>query len=269
LGSENYCQKNPAFSSGYLHRRRGIIALGPELPEIGPAVRQELLAGKALPFGIIGMGDWVLVTTVAVPWFDVPLRGSLPLLFMASLLYVMVGLGMGLLISTVSKTQQEAFMGTFFVFMPALLLSGFMFPVSSMLRIFQKITILNPVRHYIEIVRMIFLKGISFDVLWPQFVALLLLGLALLTLATSSIQTRSGVDLDSGSEDSPHTHTTKAPQVQDLEGQAEPVGLEPTSPLGRRFSRPVQYQLCDGSKNVELAFRAQAWPDGNSGRAGI
>ena len=152
--------------------------------KVSPLTAGELIVGKTLPFGIIGMGDVVLVTTVAVLWFDVPLRGSLLLLFMASLLYVMAGLGTGLLISTVSKTQQEAFMGTFLVFMPALLLSGFMFPVSSMPRIFQDITILNPIRHYIEIVRAIFLKGIGLDVLWPQFAALLLLGLALLTLAT-------------------------------------------------------------------------------------
>jgi ABC-2 type transport system permease protein len=130
------------------------------------------------------MGDLVLVTTVAVLWFGVPLRGSLLLLFLASVSFVMAGLGMGLLISTVSKTQQEAFMGTFLVFMPVLLLSGFMFPVSSMPGIFQDLTILNPVRHYIEIVRAIFLKGTGLDVLWPQFLALLLLGTALLTLAT-------------------------------------------------------------------------------------
>jgi ABC-2 type transport system permease protein len=75
-------------------------------------------------------------------------------------------------------------MGTYMVFMPALLLSGFMFPVSSMPRIFQEITILNPVRHYIEIVRAIFLKGIGIEVLWPQFLALVILGVALLGLAT-------------------------------------------------------------------------------------
>jgi len=107
---------------------------------------------------------------------------SIPLT--ASLLLLMAGLGMGLLISTVSKTQQEAFMGTFLVFLPALLLSRFMFPVSSMPRILQDITILNPIRHYSEILRNIFLKGTGLDVLWPQFVATLLLGLAVLSLAT-------------------------------------------------------------------------------------
>ena len=152
--------------------------------KVSPLTGGELIAGKTLPFGIIGMMDMVLVTTVAVLWFDVPLRGSLPLLVFASLLYVTTSLGMGLLISTVSKTQQEAFMGTFLFFMPALLLSGFMFPVSSMPEIIQDLTIVNPVRHYIEIVRAIFLKGIGIDVLWPQFLALTILGAALLTLAT-------------------------------------------------------------------------------------
>ena len=152
--------------------------------KVSPLTAGELIAGKTLPFGIIGIADLILVTTVAVLWFDVPLRGSLVLLFFASLLYVVAGLGMGLLISTVSKTQQEAFMGTFLVFMPALLLSGFMFPVSSMPEIFRHITLLNPVRHYIEIVRAIFLKGTGIDVLWPQHVALVILGLVLLTLAT-------------------------------------------------------------------------------------
>ena len=152
--------------------------------KVSPLTAGELIAGKTLPFAIIGMGDMVLVTTVAVLWFDVPLRGSLPLLFFASILYVVAGLGMGLLISTVSKTQQEAFMGTFLVFMPALLLSGFMFPVSSMPKIFQEITVVNPVRHYLEIVRAIFLKGTGIEVLWPQFLALAILGVVLLTLAT-------------------------------------------------------------------------------------
>ena len=152
--------------------------------KVSPLTAGELIVGKTLPFGIIGIADLVLVTSVAVLWFDVPFRGSLFLLFLASLLFVMAGLGMGLLISSVSKTQQEAFMGTFLVFMPTLLLSGFMFPVSSMPRVFQDLTILNPVRHYIEIVRALFLKGTGLDALWPQFLALLLLGLALLTLAT-------------------------------------------------------------------------------------
>ena len=152
--------------------------------KVSPLTAGDLIAGKTLPFGIIGMVDMVLVTTVAVLWFDVPFRGSLPLLVVASLLYVITSLGMGLLISTVSKTQQEAFMGMFLFFMPALLLSGFMSPLSSMPEIVQDLMVVNPVLHYIEIVRAIFLKGIGIDVLWPQLLALTVLGATVLTLVT-------------------------------------------------------------------------------------
>jgi ABC-2 type transport system permease protein len=106
-------------------------------------------------------------------------------LLAASVLYLLSALGIGLLISTISRTQQEAFMGSFLVFMPAILLSGFMFPVSSMPKVFQWLTVLNPVRHYIEIVRDIFLKGTGVPSLWPQYLALLLLGSALLWFSAS------------------------------------------------------------------------------------
>jgi ABC-2 type transport system permease protein len=124
-----------------------------------------------------------VVTTLAVLWFHIPLVGSVPLLVLASALFLMSGLGLGLLISTVSVTQQEAFLTTFLTFQPAMLLSGFMFPVSSMPRAFQWLTLINPLRHYLEIVRAIFLKGSGLDALWPQYLALLLLGSALLVFA--------------------------------------------------------------------------------------
>ncbi len=148
-----------------------------------PLGSRELILGKTIPFGIIGLMDLVLVTTAALWWFGVPLRGSVLWLLAASVLYLASGLGLGLLISTVSKTQQEAFMGSFLVFMPAILLSGFMFPVSSMPASFQWLTLLNPVRHYIEIVRDVFLKGTGVPSLWPQFLSLLLLGAGLLWVA--------------------------------------------------------------------------------------
>ncbi|RMH12567.1 MAG: ABC transporter permease [Gemmatimonadetes bacterium] len=151
---------------------------------VSPLSAGELIAGKTLPFAIIGMFDLALVTTVAVAWFGIPLRGSLLLLAGASLLYVLSGLAMGLFVSTVSATQQEAFMTTFLIFMPALLLSGFMFPVSSMPEVFQTLTLLNPVRHYIEVVRAVFLKGAGVPTLWPQLLWLAGLGSVLLTAAT-------------------------------------------------------------------------------------
>lgn len=152
--------------------------------KVSPLTPFELIVGKTIPFGIIGVIDLVLVTAMSLIWFQVPFRGSFILLFAASLLYITCGLGLGLLISTVSKTQQEAFMGSFLVLMPTMVLSGFLFPVSSMPAVFQQLTLLNPVRHYLEIVRGIFLKGTGLGPMWPKLVALLLLGIALLGFAT-------------------------------------------------------------------------------------
>lgn len=155
---------------------------------VSPLTPSELIAGKTLPFAMIGLVDLALVTAVALFWFRVPFRGSLLCLFLASLLYLMSGLGLGLLISTVSATQQEAFLASFLVFQPAILLSGFMFPVSSMPRLFQIVTLANPMRHYIEIVRSIFLKGTGILPLWNRYAALLAIGVLLLWLASRRFQ---------------------------------------------------------------------------------
>lgn len=151
---------------------------------VSPLESWELIVGKTVPFAAIGLVDLAIVTAAALLWFDVPFRGSVLWLVGASVLYLASGLGLGLLISTISKTQQEAFMGSFLVFMPAILLSGFMFPVSSMPASFRWLTLLNPVRHYIEIVRAIFLKGTGVASLWPQYVWLLALGAGLLWFAS-------------------------------------------------------------------------------------
>ena len=156
--------------------------------KVSPLTAVELILGKTIPFGIIGLVDLVIVTVVAVLWFDVPFQGSLSLLLLASVLYLLSALGMGLFISTISNTQQEAFMASFLVFMPAILLSGFMFPVSSMPTVFEWLTLLNPVRHYIEIVRSLFLKETGIASLWSQYLSLLLLGVALLGFATARFQ---------------------------------------------------------------------------------
>lgn len=150
----------------------------------------ELIAGKTIPFAMVGLVDLTLVTTVAMAWFGVPMRGNLLLLLLATLLFLLPGLGIGLLISTISKTQQEAFMSSFLIFMPTMLLSGFMFPVASMPRLFRDLTLLNPLRHYLEIVRGIFLKGVGIEALWPQHLALAALGVVILGLAASRFSKR-------------------------------------------------------------------------------
>ena len=151
---------------------------------VSPLTPGELIAGKTIPFALIGLADMVLVTVVAVAWFRVPFAGAPLLLLGASVLYLLATLGLGLLISTAAATQQEAFMVSFLVYMPAILLSGFMFPVNSMPTVFQWITVLNPMRHFLEIVRGVFLKGVGLKELSLQFAALAAMGVVLLRLAT-------------------------------------------------------------------------------------
>jgi ABC-2 type transport system permease protein len=151
---------------------------------VTPLGRWELIVGKLAPYAVIGMIEILLVITVAVYWFEVPARGSLVLLFGLSLLYVLNTLGLGLLVSTVSRTQQQAMMtAAFFVMMPMVYLSGFIFPIENMPAAIQPITYAVPVRYYLVIVRGILLKGVGFEVLWPQAAALLALGLVILGIA--------------------------------------------------------------------------------------
>jgi len=157
---------------------------------VSPIRPLELIAGKTIPFALIGLVDLVLITLVAVFWFEVPFAGSPALLLFAGVLFLLPALGVGLLISTVSKTQQEAFMASFLVFMPTILLSGFLFPVDSMPAAFRWLSLLNPLRHFLEIVRGIFLKGTGPAELWPQHLALAAMGAVLLGLAAARFRKR-------------------------------------------------------------------------------
>jgi ABC-2 type transport system permease protein len=151
---------------------------------VTPLSRWELIVGKLLPYGLIGMVDVLLAVGVAVFWFEVPLRGSFLLLFGLSLVYVLCTLALGLLISTISDTQQQAMMtATFFFLTPMIYLSGFIFPIENMPAVIQPFTYLIPLRYYLVIVRGIFLKGIGLEVLWPQAVALGAWGSGMLALA--------------------------------------------------------------------------------------
>ncbi len=153
---------------------------------VTPLRRWELVAGKLLPYGVIAMIDVVLVVAVAVFWFEIPLRGSFVLLLAMSLLYVLCTLSLGLLISTISDTQQQAMMtATFFFLTPMIYLSGFIFPIENMPAIIQPFTYLIPLRYFLVIVRGIFLKGIGLELLWPQAAALAAWGVVVLSLAVS------------------------------------------------------------------------------------
>jgi len=158
---------------------------------VTPLRRWELIVGKLLPYGAIAMIDVVLVVAVAVFWFEVPLRGSFLLLFAMSLVYVLCTLALGLFISTISDTQQQAMMtATFFFLTPMIYLSGFIFPIENMPAVIQVFTYLIPLRYFLIIVRGIFLKGIGLDLLWPQAAALAAWGLIVLSLAVSRSRKR-------------------------------------------------------------------------------
>ena len=151
---------------------------------VTPLRRWELIVGKLLPYGLIALIDVLLVVAVAVLWFEVPLRGSFLLLFAMCLLYALCTLALGLFISTISDTQQQAMMtATFFFLMPMIYLSGFIFPIENMPAVIQPFTYLIPLRYFLVIVRGIFLKGIGLDLLWPQVAALAAWGTGMLMLA--------------------------------------------------------------------------------------
>jgi ABC-2 type transport system permease protein len=139
---------------------------------VSPLTTRELMLGKTIPVALIGLVDLTVISLLAVFWFDVPFRGSVFALAPAALFYIVAGLAIGLLISTVSRTQQEAFMAMFLFLLPAIILSGFFYPISSMPRVFQWLTLLNPVRHFLEIIRAIFLRGEGIVGLWPQYLVL-------------------------------------------------------------------------------------------------
>jgi ABC-2 type transport system permease protein len=152
---------------------------------VTPIARWELIAGKLLPFAFLGMVDVVLVLAVAIGWFEVPLRGSLGLLVLMCAVYLLTTLGLGLFVSTISGTQQQAMMtATFFFMIPMVFLSGFVFPIENMPDVIQPVTYLIPLRYFLVILRGIFLKGVGLEVLWPDALALLAWGVAILTLAT-------------------------------------------------------------------------------------
>ena len=151
---------------------------------VTPLKRWELVLGKLLPYALVGMIDVFLVMGVALLWFQIPLRGSIWLLLALNLVFLLSTLGLGLFVSTISSTQQQAMMTTIFFFLtPMIYLSGFVFPIENMPRVIQWVTYLMPLRYFLVIVRSIFLKGVGLETLWPQALALTGWGAAILTLA--------------------------------------------------------------------------------------
>jgi ABC-2 type transport system permease protein len=150
----------------------------------------ELMLGKTLPFAAIGFADTIAITAVAVFWFRVPFQGSVVLLLAATGVFLLSALGLGLYVSTLARTQQQALMGMFFVALPGMLLSGYIFPVADMPVVVQYLTLANPLRHQLVVIRGIFLKGSGIDILWPHLLALLVIGVVVLTFSTRRFRRR-------------------------------------------------------------------------------
>jgi len=143
----------------------------------------ELMLGKTIPFVLISLGDVVLVTIVGVLWFEVPFRGNILVLLLGTCAFLFNSVGLGLLISTISSTQQQAMMAGNLFLTPAILLSGLIFPIANMPIFFQYLTLLNPLRYFIIVVQGIFLKGAGLVLLWKELVSMTALGLIMLALA--------------------------------------------------------------------------------------
>jgi ABC-2 type transport system permease protein len=143
----------------------------------------EFILGKTLPFFLIGLFDVTLIAVVGSLWFQVPFRGHVAVLALGAVLFLFCMLGVGLLISTVSATQQQAMVTAFFFIMPTITFSGFGFPISTMPHWMQMISYAIPLRYFLVVIRGTYLKGAGMDILWPQMAAMAGLGGVLLTAA--------------------------------------------------------------------------------------
>jgi ABC-2 type transport system permease protein len=150
---------------------------------VTPIRPAEFILGKTLPFFLIGLFDVALIGIVGTLWFQVPFRGQLSVLFLGAVLFLLCMLGAGLLISTVSLTQQQAMVTAFFFIMPAIVFSGFGFPIATMPQWLQYGTYLSPLRYFLIVLRGTYLKGVGMNILWPQMAAMGGLGVGLLAIA--------------------------------------------------------------------------------------
>lgn len=167
-------------------RERGTI----EQLIVTPIRSSELILGKIIPYVLIAFFDTLEVLVVGTLWFGVPIRGSLGLLLALSALFLLGSLGIGLFMSTVARTQQEAMMLTWFTLLPTVFLSGFFFPLAAMPKALQAISYLIPLRYYLIIIRSVLLKGVGAESLIPEIVALAVFGMVLMGAAALRFRKR-------------------------------------------------------------------------------
>ena len=148
-----------------------------------PLSRSELMVGKVLPYAAIGLVQTTVVLGLGVWLFDVPVRGGILDVYVAAVLLILANLTLGLLISTKAQSQFQAMQMTFFVFLPSILLSGFMFPFAGMPRVVQWLAEVLPLTHFLRLVRGIMLRGASLPELWPDVLALLAFTAVMMTAA--------------------------------------------------------------------------------------
>lgn len=151
---------------------------------VTPISKMELMVGKIIPYVVIGFVDIILALALSIFWFKVPVAGSIGLLLLFSVVFLFGALGIGLLISTISKSQLQAMQLSMFMIMPNILLSGYMFPREAMPKVIQTISNVFPLTYFIKVLRGIILKGNGFMSLKNEFIILVLFGIGVLALAT-------------------------------------------------------------------------------------
>jgi ABC-2 type transport system permease protein len=159
---------------------------------VSPIRPIEFILGKTLPFFLIGLGDVALITSLGVWWFHVPFVGNPGVMLLGTTLFLLDALGIGLLLSTFSRTQQQAFALNFFLINPLIILSGFAFPIDAMPKFLQWLTVINPLRYFLVVLRAVFLKGVGIAVLWPELVSMTVL--AVVMLGISVLRFRKSLD---------------------------------------------------------------------------
>jgi ABC-2 type transport system permease protein len=157
---------------------------------VAPISRLELILGKTIPCFVIEVITFAVIVPLAFLIYAIPFRGSLWFFFFTSLLFLITASGVGVTISAFCRTQQQAILSSFMFIQPAVLLSGFAFPIENMPTVIQYITYINPLRYFMTIVRGVFLKGTGWEVLWPQVIPLLIMGIVSIAFAASLFQKR-------------------------------------------------------------------------------
>ena len=157
---------------------------------VTPMTPFEILVGKSLPGMIIGLIEGTFIIFVTCFWFEIPLRGSLLVLYSGLFTFLLSAIGIGLMISSISLTQQQGLMGAFMFLVPAVVLSGFATPIANMPKFVQDLTLLNPMRYILVIVRSVFLQGAGFELLWTQYIPMAVMGVVSLAVAAMLFKRR-------------------------------------------------------------------------------